>query len=145
MKKLLIAVLALSTSVIFAQDLNQQKMSNAIKKRMIKKGKGSPEDRSDFETKHLALKLDLTKDQQKEVKSALLAHYSENNAKMKERRNSKVKPTPEERKKMRLARMDSQIDLKAKMKSILSAEQYTKYSEMFERKMEKKKRRKNRK
>ncbi|GGI55717.1 hypothetical protein [Winogradskyella haliclonae] len=141
MKKLLVLALALCTFTSYAQEIEKEKMSNAIKKRMIKKGKASPEDRAEIDSKKMTLKLDLSNKQQIEVKNALLAHYKEGKDKMNAARKSGKEMTDEERQKIRAGRLDAQIALKAKMKTILDDEQYAKFSQMMERKMHKGKRR----
>ena len=89
----------------------------------------------------MTLKLDLSSEQQIEVKNTLLAHYKEGEDKMTAARKSGKKMTDEERQKIRAERLDAQIALKAKMKTILNDEQYAKFSQMMERKMHKGKRR----
>ncbi|ARV09290.1 hypothetical protein BTO05_06425 [Winogradskyella sp. PC-19] len=135
MKKLVVIALSLFTFTGFAQKINKEKMSNAVEKRMYKKGKASPKAQAEIESKQMTLQLDLTKQQQTKVENALLGHYEI----MKERkdavRKSDKKLTPEQRTKMKSEHLDAQITLKAEMKTILNAEQYAKYSQMMERKM----------
>lgn len=92
-------------------------------------------------TKRMTLALDLTEKQQKEiltVNTELAQKHKARFEAMKAKKESKdfKKPTAEERYAKESARLDEQIALKNKMKSILNADQYAKWSEMKEHKKE---------
>ena len=74
MKKLVIIALSLCTFIGFAQEGKKE----AMMERLTKRKEQSPENRAEIETKQLALKLDLSKNQQSEVREAffLLVRYS---------------------------------------------------------------------
>lgn len=131
MKKLLIIALALVTVSGFAQ-VDKEKV---MMERLTRKSQKSPEERAQIETKQLTLKLDLTEKQQSQVEETLVAHHAEGNAKMAKNKKAMKEMSDDERHKLQVARLDAQIALKEKMKGILNAEQYAKYSQMMERKM----------
>lgn len=145
MKKLLIIAITLFTATVFAQPGKQAKMKDAMDKHMARQGKGSPETRAEIKSKQLTLQLDLSESQQSQIKSALLAHFTDEQEKRDEFRKSDTKPTEEERTAMKSEALDAQIELKRKMKSILNADQYAKYSQMMERGMKNRKRKGKRK
>ncbi|WP_040281310.1 hypothetical protein [Psychroserpens damuponensis] len=94
----------------------------------------SAEEIATLGTKKMTLALDLSSTQQTQVETVLLEQAKERKAKMAEREKAKndddaKKPTKEDRLKMRNAQLDSQIAMKQKMKSILTAEQYEKWTE----------------
>ncbi|WP_299117532.1 hypothetical protein [uncultured Winogradskyella sp.] len=138
MKKLLVLALALCTFTGFAQKDKSEK-KKALMERLTKNS--SPEERAEMQTKQMALRLDLSQKQQTQVQEVLLAHYKEGQGKMDMDKKSRKEMSDEELKKMRSERLDAQIALKAKMKTILDDEQYAKFSQMMERKMHKGKRR----
>lgn len=131
MKKLVIIALSLCTFIGLAQEGKKEAMTE----RLTKRKEQSPENRAEIETKQLALKLDLSKNQQSVVRKALLDHHTEGNAKMLKNKEAIKSMSEEERHKFKLEFLDAQIALKEKMKGILNAEQYTKYSQMMDRKM----------
>ena len=92
----------------------------------------TPEEVANLKTKKLRLKLDLTDIQQKKVESILLEHAVERQNKRKAHQNKKEKdkPSKEEFLKMQNARLDSKIEMKQKMKDILTEEQYAKFEKM---------------
>lgn len=143
MKKLLVLVILFCTVSSFAQRERSPEARKAMMERLTKQT--TPEDRAEIDAKQMTLRLDLTSSQEKQVKDALIAHYSEGKAKRQSIKKSDKKISDEERQKMRVERLDSQIALKAKMKTILNAQQYAKYSQMMERKKGKGKRRGKRK
>lgn len=132
MKKLAIMALAVFTLTGFAQVEKKDDMSNSLKERMTKRANTSPEDRAKIETKQMALKLDLSDDQQTQVEGALLEHYSKESPNTKLDKKARKKMTDEQRQEMKINRLDGAIALKEKMKTILNDEQYTKYSSMLE-------------
>lgn len=135
MKKLLILALALTTFIGFAQKKNTEDRKRDLMERFTKRGPKSPEHRAEIESKQMTLRLDLSETQQSQVKSALLTHFTEMEGKRKAFKKSEKKPTADEVTAMKSEVLDAQIALKSKMKTILNAEQYQKYSQMMERKM----------
>lgn len=131
MKKLLIIALALVTVSGFAQ-VDKEKV---MMERLTRKSQKSPEERAQIETKQLTLKLDLTEKQQSQVEETLVVHHAEGNARMAKNKKAMKEMSDDERHELQVARLDAQIALKEKMKGILNAEQYSKYSQMMERKM----------
>jgi len=137
MKKLFAITLTLFTFLGFAQQMSKEEMKDAMKERLTKRERVSPEKRASIQTKRMALALDLSKQQQSEVESALTAHFQEEQEKINSQKKSKKDLTEDERHQMLSEKLDAQIALKEKMKNILNDEQYAKYSQMMDRRMQK--------
>lgn len=126
MKKLLIAVVLISTLTTFAQDRKMEKFS--------------PEQRVELQVKKMTLDLDLNDKQQKDLKKLLTEQSKkreEAKAKHEAAKKADTKPTSDERFAMKTKMMDEQIAFKAEMKKILNEKQMTKWEERRENKMEK--------
>lgn len=121
MKKFFMAALLFVGIVSFAQDINQKPARD-------QREKLTPEQRNEKHLQKLTTDLNLDKKQQDQVKQ-LLADRSAKAEKFREaRKESKTKPTAEEReafKKQITAERDAND---AKMKAILNADQYTKWT-----------------
>lgn len=135
MKKLVVIALVFCTVFSFAQEQDTERVAK-FKERMAK---SSPEDRAEMQTKRMTLQLDLTEEQQEQVSDVLTKHFKANEEKFKADKKSRKDMTDEERKAMKMAMLDSQIELKGKMKEILNEEQYEKYSATLDRYMKKRK------
>lgn len=135
MKKLLIIALAFCSAFSFAQD-DRTEQTEMIRKR-IAKPNYSPAERAQMQTKQMTLQLDLTDQQQSKVNELLIAHFTKNKGKFDIKKKDRKEMSESERYDMQLAILDSQIELKEKMKSILDNEQYEKYSRTIERFMKK--------
>ena len=95
----------------------------------------TPEQMATLQTKKMVLALDLTEDQQSEMKAIFLDNAKARKTKMEERKAAKEngeskKPTSEERYAMSEARLDAKIAQKAKIKEILSEEQMAKWEKL---------------
>jgi protein CpxP len=128
MKKLFIAALLFVGMASFAQDMDQKPARD-------QREKLTPEQRSEKQLAKLTTELNLDANQQAQVKQ-LLAERSAKAEKFREARQAKkdsnVKPTAEERdafKKELLAEKDAND---AKMKTILNADQYKKWTSIQE-------------
>lgn len=130
MKSLVVIAIAFSTLIVNAQERRQERKGNDHKKEIMKDL--TPEEVANLKTKKLRLKLDLTDMQQKKVESILLEQAVERQNKRKAHQNKKEKdkPSKEEFLKMQNARLDSKIEMKQKMKDILTEEQYAKFEKM---------------
>lgn len=100
----------------------------------------SAEQIATLKTKKATLALDLTAAQQDQMKALFLENTKIRKAKMEKRKAQKEngetkKRTSEERYAMANARLDHQIAQKAKVKNILSDEQYTKWEKMQHRRV----------
>lgn len=141
MKKLIMILIAVATLQVSAQD-----QKSAMKKeRISSKMDYSPEEMAQLQSKKLTLKLDLNSKQQKEVSALFLEQFQMRQSKKEAYLQAKAKEdnksfSKEERFKMANARLDQQIELKKKMKNILSEEQYKKWGKMNERRSRKGKR-----
>ncbi len=95
----------------------------------------SPEQMATLQTKKLTLALDLNEAQQKQVQQLHLEQAQLRKAKRSEQGESEegetgARPTKEERYERHLSRLDAMMAHKAKMKSVLSAEQYEKWEKL---------------
>ena len=130
MKKLLIFALALGSLTAFSQD-NVQGNKKDLMKRISERP--TPEQHAEMQTKRLTLNLDLDKTQQVKVQEILLNNYKDFDNPYKKREMKNL--SAEEKHSIKVERMDGVIALKEKMKDILNAEQYAKYSQMQERRI----------
>ena len=114
MKKLILAIALVMTTLTFAQDRKQGRE------------KLTPEQQSELHVKKMTLDLDLDAQQQKEVKTIFLEQAKKREAKMvemKAKREKGEKPSADER-----------FEMKTKMKKILKPEQYKKWEENHDEK-----------
>ncbi len=137
MKKLIaIAVLLISIQGIAQPKERGGRMNNY-----------TAEEIANLRSKKLTLELDLNKSQQDNVYKVILEEATFRKAKMEERKAAREngtaqKPTEEERLKMMNERLDRQIAVKKKMKSILNDEQYAKWQKIQEKMEQRGKRKK---
>jgi len=121
MKKLFIAALLFVGVVSFAQDINQK--SGRDQKENL-----TPEQRNEKHLQKLTSELSLDKKQQEQVKQ-LLAERSAKADKFKAtRKDSKTRPTDAEREAFKKQMETEKAANDAKMKSILNADQYAKWT-----------------
>ncbi|WKL47670.1 hypothetical protein Q1W71_22275 [Flavobacterium pectinovorum] len=121
MKKLFIAALLFVGIVSFAQDINQKSTRD-------QRENLTPEQRNEKHLQKLTSELSLDKKQQDQVKQ-LLAERSTKAEKFKAaRKDSKTKPTDAEREALKKQMETEKAANDAKMKSILNADQYTKWT-----------------
>ncbi|GLB50803.1 DUF4890 domain-containing protein [Neptunitalea lumnitzerae] len=152
MKKLLVLAAILVTSAGIAQtefkgrgDREHRGQHQPRFERMM--DDYTPEQMATLKTKKMTLALDLTEKQQKELLKINTEVAKKHKAKFEEikakREEAKAKgetpqrPTSEERFAMQNARLDEQIAMRTKMKSLLTDEQYKKWSEMKESRKDK--------
>ncbi len=86
--------------------------------------------KAELQTKKMTLQLDLTANQQKEVRALAEKNLAERAAKRKEMIAGKAEGktlTSDQRFELATERLDAQISMKNDMKSILNADQYTKW------------------
>ena len=138
MKNLVVIAIAFLTLSATAQDRRQERKGNDHRKEIMKDL--TPEEVANLKTKKLTLKLDLTDKQQKKVESILLEQAVDRQKKREAHQNKeeKEKPSKEEFLKMQNERLDNQIEMKRKMKDILTEEQYAKFEKMKPRKQHRK-------
>ncbi|MBU3821780.1 hypothetical protein KO566_06880 [Flavobacteriaceae bacterium XHP0103] len=129
MKKLLVIALAL----VVVQVNAQQRMERPNRKDLgHKMSMLTPEESAELQTKRMTLQLDLSKEQQKDMYALNLKNAQQRQATMEARKAKREssdfeRPTKEERLSMMNAQLDHQIATKAKIKSILNADQYEKW------------------
>lgn len=120
MKKLILAIALVATTLTFAQDRKQGRQ------------KLTPEQQTELQVKKMTLDLDLDAKQQKEIKVILLEQAKKREAKMAEmkvKREKGEKPSADEKFEMKNKMLDNQIENKAQMKKILKPEQFKKWEE----------------
>ncbi|OIV42104.1 hypothetical protein [Flavobacterium johnsoniae] len=130
MKKLLIAAMLFVGIASFAQETDQ-KPSREQRERL------TPEQRNEKQLQKLTTELSLDANQQAQVKQ-LLADRSAKAEKLREaRKDNKTKPTEAEREAFRNELKAEKDANDAKMKTILTADQYTKWHSLQEKNKEK--------
>ncbi|WP_430400206.1 Spy/CpxP family protein refolding chaperone [Flavobacterium sp.] len=95
------------------------------------------EQRTELKIKKMTLDLDLNSKQQQELKTLFLEEGKKMESKkeeMKAKREKKEKLTAEERFELKNKMLDKQIEMKAKMKKILTPEQMSKFEKMKDNK-----------
>ena len=136
MKKLIVIAIALITVQSFAQQPVKARANNPDKgQRMYNL---SPEEAATLQTKKMVLSLDLNEKQQKDIYKINLENATKRQEmieafKTKRESGQMQKPSKEERLSMANAKLDHQIAMKGKMKSILNADQYAKWEKMQQR------------
>jgi hypothetical protein len=140
MKKLIVFAVLMAGVTAMAQTPERSKGDRNPMKDM------TPEQMATLQTKHMALALDLTDAQQKEMQSLNLENALKRSEKIKEMRARKEngeikKPTSEERYAMKIAMLDHQIAQKEKLRNILNKEQYEKWERMKKSREDHRKRR----
>ena len=128
MKKLILTLTLLTGVLLTAQEMRPRMHHQKHDDLTI-------EQRATLQTKHLALALDLTENQQKQVQKLKLEQEElrqSKRAEMKEKRAAKdeKKISTEERYQHELERLDHMIAFKAEMKSILNQSQYEKWERL---------------
>ncbi|WP_456314653.1 hypothetical protein [Pseudomonas shirazensis] len=133
MKKLFIAALLFVGIASFAQEIDQ-KPARDQKERL------TPEQRNEKQLQKLTAELSLNANQQTQVKQ-LLAERSSKAEKFREARKNKkdsnVKPTEADREAFKKEMLAEKEANDTKMKSILSADQYTKWHSLQEKNKDK--------
>ncbi|MEZ4852764.1 hypothetical protein [Flavobacterium sp.] len=122
MKKILAMALLATTVLAGAQEKGEK--ADRMKQRL------TVEERTELQVKHMTLELDLDSKQQEQIKALMLEAGKEKEAKreaFKAKKDGNEKPSKEEMLKMKNDRLDSQIEMKAKLKAILTEKQYEKW------------------
>lgn len=92
--------------------------------------KFTPEQRNELMLKKMTLELDLNASQQKEMGKIIAEKTAKREAHLKDRKAKTEKPTSDEIFKMKSKMLDEQIAMNAKMKKLLSPEQFKKWDEL---------------
>ena len=144
MKKLVIIAIALISLQGIAQQRNERPNRDA---RTQKMNNLSPDEFAELRTKKMTLHLDLNSDQQKKIYALNLENAKMRQKMMEAHRAQRAegnleKPSKEDRLRMQNNKLDHQIAMKAKMKTILNENQYAKWEKGLERMAENKKNKK---
>lgn len=129
MKKILVIAIALISLQGVAQERQREHRKEDRKERPQTLKDLTPEQAATLQTKKMALHLDLSEAQQKEIYQLNLANAKERESKMeavKKMRESDEKPSKEAHYDMMNERLDNQIAQKKQLKSILTKEQFEK-------------------
>lgn len=121
MKKLFIAALLFVGIASFAQDINQKSTRD-------QKENLTPEQRNEKHLQKLTSELSLDKKQQDQVKQLLAERSAKAEKFRSDRKDNKTKPTDAEREAFKKQMETEKAANDAKMKSILNADQYTKWT-----------------
>lgn len=132
MKKLLLIAIALITVSATAQERKRERQKRGEHQIVQQFKDFSPEEIATLQTKRMALELDLSEAQQKQIQTIHLeqakARKTEMETREKMREDGKEKqPSKEDRFNRANRQLDSRIALKAKMKDILNKEQFEKW------------------
>lgn len=107
--------------------------TNAQKKRKEKRPQFTVEQHTDLAVKKMTLALDLSEKQQNQIRPLLKQQAEKKKKAMekrKEMRKNNTKPKADGLYKMQAERLDDQIAMKNRMKSILNKEQFEKFEKM---------------
>ncbi|MBN4047368.1 hypothetical protein JYU05_02395 [bacterium AH-315-P13] len=142
MKKLILIVMALVAMQITAQEQKREHKQRGKQERTQRFKDFTPEQIAKLQTKKMALKLDLTEAQQRDIEKVYLANAKKRKAKRKERKlkrenNNGEKLSKDERFNFMNGRLDKQISNKKEMKRILSKEQFEKFEKGINQKRRK--------
>lgn len=132
MKKIVIILIAMVAMQVTAQDKKRDHQRDGQRAQMESMRDLSPEEIATLQTKKMTLHLDLNEAQQKKVETLFLEEAKLRKTKMEERKamkdsSEKKQLTKEDKFKMMNERLDHQIEMKQKMKSILNDEQFEKW------------------
>jgi protein CpxP len=130
MKKVIVAVLLVVGMTTFAQERGE------------KRERLSPEQKVELQAKKMKLDLDLNDKQTADIKKIVAEQVKKREAKRAEfeaKRAKDAKPTQEEMFQNKSQMLDEQIAMKAEMKKILNAEQFSKWEKIQAERSENKK------
>jgi hypothetical protein len=132
MKHLVFIAVALITVHATAQEQKKERQHKDRTERVNQLKDFSPEEIATLQTKKMALRLDLTKAQQREIQALNLEQAKARKAQMEARKKMRedgksTKPTKEERFNRVNHQLDAKLATKAKLKTILNKEQFEKW------------------
>lgn len=132
MKNVLLIAIALITVNVTAQKQKRERQHEDRKERLNQLKDFSPEEIATLQSKKMALHLDLSNSQQKEIKAISLENAKARKIQMeahekKRKEGKREKLTKEDRFNRANNQLDRKLATKAKMKTILNKEQYEKW------------------
>ncbi|SFT16245.1 hypothetical protein SAMN04487906_3299 [Zhouia amylolytica] len=136
-------MLSLLTVAVNAQDKKEDRKKKS-KSRVERMENMTPDQMAELQTKQMAVDLDLTDAQQKEIYTInkdQAVKRKEQMAKWRSMRNNDERPSRDEMIKMRSARLDEQKAMQDRMKKILDDDQYAKWKKMQEERQQETRRR----
>ena len=120
MKKIVTLLLLIFSTAVFAQERGERRESM------------NKDEMASLQAKRLTMQLDLNEEQQQKLE-ALFAERMEANEEMREKKQKDREEMMEDRKEMRKERMEMNEEQKAKLREILTEEQYTKWEQLQEK------------
>lgn len=126
----IVAILIMVSAFAFAQHKPADKMHEHNKAVMFEMLNLEPEQIATLQTKRLTLYLGLNENQQKSVNEIYLGVSKLRIAKLKEIKSLNQKPSEEFRYKLANERLDMMIEVKLKLKNVLSTEQLNAWVQM---------------
>lgn len=140
MKKFIVLASLIITSMTYGQERHPERKASHKKGKMELMKDLSTEQIATLKTKKMTLAFDLSKSQQNQVYTLLLEETTSQDAQRKERQkeSSNSKLTPEEKFNKMNSRLDKKIIHKAKLKEILSKEQFEKWEATSRKRMHQK-------
>lgn len=126
----IVAILIMVSIFAIAQHRPTEKIEGYNKTMMFEMLTLKPEEMAALQTKRLTFYLDLNENQQKSVKEIYLDVSKKRIAKLKEIKELNQKPSEEFRFKLVNERLDMMIEVKSKLKNILSPEQLNAWVQM---------------
>jgi len=141
MKKLLVAVLLVVGLATYAQEAKMDSKNQQI-------AKLSPEERDQLHLKKLTLELGLNEKQQKEIGAIITEQSAKRKAAAEQRKIDREKGatiTTEERTAKKSQKLDDEIALQQKVRTILTPDQFTKWEKMQQERKDKMRNRTDRK
>ena len=143
MKKLIVLAALVISTVTFGQEDHKEKREHHKKGKMEMMKDLSPEQMATLRTKKMILALDLTKAQQEKMHALHLEGAKARKEHMKKRAENrgaeKPKLSSEEKYQKMNSVLDRKIEMKSKMKSILTQEQFQKWERSQKQSRNKKK------
>ena len=142
MKKKILVLMGLMCFIVAQAQQGNDDTNEGRKGHHNKMANLTPDQAAELSTKKLTLALDLSEAQQQQVK-VLELERAKKNQEMRKLKESKKELTEKERFQYKSDRMDAQIALKAKMKDILTPDQYKKWEKLSQKRRGKPHRAKN--
>jgi len=131
MKKIIVLVTLVISALTFGQEDQHEKRDHHRKGKMEMMKDLSPEQMATLRTKKMTLDLDLTQTQQDKMKALHLEGAKARKEQMKKREKNKAdgkqKLSSDEKYKKMNSVLDKKIEMKSKIKSILTDEQFQKW------------------
>lgn len=143
MKKIVMIAIAMIAISATAQEKEKMDRKTAMKEKMEARKNMTPEEATNAQTERMAKHLDLSENQKKQVHQMLSEQAAERKAKREafeknKGKNEKPALTDEQKEQLKKERKAKKEETDAKLKEILSEEQFTKYQALKEQSKDRK-------